>query len=669
MAIVPMSKIQLFILRSKKAEIFEFLQDQGVLQLEEMDGPRLQIPEKYLETEARLADSSYAIQFLSAYQKEKNPFKYLFLGNVEVTNIEKVKKTALQYDFSTVVKQIKDIELNITHSKNEIIEINQEIDILRTLEKYDCPLENLANLEKTSVLVGNTPVRDFLAVREELEAMTSNIFIEVLKETTEKTYFFVVSLADQRKDIQEILTKFHFIETEFSEKYKLSAKKEIERLQIQKTELLNRQKNAEEEAVKMCRELPKLKMLHDYCLWEKERKEALAFATVTESVVFFTGWMPQKKISFLQKKMEEISPEVALFEIPKEKDEIPPVELENNVLTTPFQAVTKLYGLPSFRDFDPTPLLASFFLLFFGLCLTDVGYGAILFLTMIIFLKFTIVPRGIKPLFQLLLIGGLSTIAMGIIFGSWFGIEMDMLPQWIQNLQVFDSVSDPLTVLAIMLGLGVFQILFGITLKFIHTIKHSGFQTALMDQGLWLWTLIMLGLFGAANFVPMLESSLLLFKYCVWGGLLGLVLTQGRHQKTWGGKLGAGVLSLYNIVGYFSDVLSFSRLLALGLATGVIAGAVNLIAGIVIEDKIQIGTSGIALADGVSVFSFIGSLFFMILILVIGHIFNLLINALGSFIHSARLQFIEFFTKFLEGGGRSFMPLQRKEQMVYLEDR
>jgi len=193
--------------------------------------------------------------------------------------------------------------------------------------------------------------------------------------------------------------------------------------------------------------------------------------------------------------------------------------------------------------------------------------------------------------------------------------------------------------LLISLSLGVIQIYAGFIIKFIANVKENKIKTGLMDQGSWLLLISGLLLSILVNSVGSLAGLKIITKYITWAGLLSVVVTQGRSNKNIILKAAGGVLSLYDIIGYFSDILSYSRLFALGLSTAVLAVVVN---NFVMLFK-DIPFVGFILAA---------------LVFIIGHFFNMLISGMGAFIHSTRLQYVEYFTKFYEGGGTPFKPFK-----------
>jgi V/A-type H+-transporting ATPase subunit I len=252
--------------------------------------------------------------------------------------------------------------------------------------------------------------------------------------------------------------------------------------------------------------------------------------------------------------------------------------------------------------------------------------------------------------------GGFVTFIIGALTGGWFGVVLEDLPESLgfakralTAIKIFDPVKDPITMLIISFVLGFIQIWVGIAIDMWWKIKNKQIIDGILDSGTWLYFLSVIVFYGATSFGLLPDSLKKIALYLLISGVVVIVLTQGRRQKNVFMKFLSGLGSLYGLVGYISDILSYSRLLALGLATSVIAMVVNLI--------------GILFKDLVPVFGWI----LMILILVGGHTFNLVINVLGAFIHSGRLQFVEFFPKFFKGGGKIFKPFQRVSKYVSLK--
>ncbi|HID15839.1 MAG TPA: V-type ATP synthase subunit I, partial [Candidatus Atribacteria bacterium] len=391
----------------------------------------------------------------------------------------------------------------------------------------------------------------------------------------------------------------------------------------------------------------KLEVIFDYLSILKEREDVKKELFWTKKVLLIEGWVLEPDVEKLKKELKSIGSQIEILVFDPPEGETPPIELDNKRYVKPFEIITKLYSYPNHREPDPTPFVALFFFVFFGMCLTDAGYGIVMAVLFYLAVKKFKIGSGAKLFFKLLMYGGVATIFAGALTGSWFGNSIDLLPQsfgFLKSIKNFimitDPMKNPIPMLAFSLLLGLIQIFTGLFIEFYSNIKAGKVKDAWMDQGSWIFFLVaILIAIGGLPFA----------KYLVMIGALIIVLTQGRHNKNILAKIGGGVLSLYDVVGYLGDTLSYSRLFALGLTTAAIAMIVNTIM------ELLSGTPIIGFLIGAVIFVF-------------GHIFNLVINALGAFIHSARLQYVEFFTKFYEGGGLPFSPFKLKTQYVKIKN-
>ena len=365
----------------------------------------------------------------------------------------------------------------------------------------------------------------------------------------------------------------------------------------------------------------------------------------TDTVFYFDGWMPARA----QAEVEELLKRYEFYydiQEPDAEEEVP-VLLHNSSVATPFEAVTNMYSLPSRKDIDPTTILAPFYFIFFGMMLSDAAYGIILSALCFFVLK-KYKPEGtIYKMFKMFFYCGISTFIWGALFGGWFGnfftVAADTLlgkefaidPIW------FNPLEEPMRLLIFSLILGAIHLFIGMGVQAYMYIRDGHPVDAICDIGLWYVLLIGLVLFAVGGSVTPVLSTVGKIMSIV--GVVGILVTGGRKKKGIG-KITGGLGALYGITNYLSDILSYSRLLALGLATGVVAQVIN--------------TLGSLAGGGV-----VGAIVLTVA-LVFGTIFNLAINALGAFVHSCRLQYVEFFGKFYTGGGREFRPFARKTKYV-----
>jgi V/A-type H+-transporting ATPase subunit I len=327
---------------------------------------------------------------------------------------------------------------------------------------------------------------------------------------------------------------------------------------------------------------------------------------------------------------------------PEDGEEIPTV-MQNNAAITPFEYLVHSFSLPQHHEIDPTPVIAPFFFIFFGIALGDAGYG--LLLASIcggLLLKLKMGPTG-RKISWMFLISGIGAIIFGIITGSVLSL---------QNIKfgIFNPLEQPILLLLIALGLGVVQLFLGLFISAYATIRDGHWGDALWNQG----TLIF---FLAAALVVLTKDAIgltlytnqLIYLFLIAG--LSMVIANTRGKKGIGGIIGGilgGFYNIYGTIGFFSDILSYSRLMALGLSGGVMGGIMNQLAWMLVGSIPVLGW-----VFGAAVFLF-------------GHTLNLALSVLGAYVHSSRLQYLEFFGKFFEGGGKPFTPLQKRQKYTFL---
>ncbi|MBU2617772.1 MAG: V-type ATP synthase subunit I, partial [Euryarchaeota archaeon] len=386
---------------------------------------------------------------------------------------------------------------------------------------------------------------------------------------------------------------------------------------------------------------PKLLAVYDHVYIEREREDVIKNLAKTEASFLIEGWIKKKDVETLKQRLRSVSSAVEISTRDPEEGEQVPVTLENITIVDPFEAVTEMYSQPKYTEIDPTPLVTVFFIIFFGICLSDAGYGIMLStLSILMMKKYNMGSTG-KKFLRLLFIGGISSFFFGVLSGSWFGDLLRMPALWI------NPVDDPITMLVFALILGLIQIFVGIGVKMYNNIRRGNIKDAVFDQ--LTWSILLSGLV-LIILAEMDIISIGKIPYGVTGfGALSLVLTQGRHQKGMVKKIVVGLASLYGIIGYFSDVLSYSRLMALSLATIVLAMVFNTIA-FIMKDIYLVG------------------IFITAMVLIVSHFFILIIGTLGAFVHTMRLQYVEFFSKFYVGGGKKFSPFRMDTKYIEIEE-
>ena len=401
-----------------------------------------------------------------------------------------------------------------------------------------------------------------------------------------------------------------------------------------------KKKAIEDRLKELAKDIELLEILYDAestnLVAERQKEKLLA----TEQCVCLQGWIPESSAERVSSVLSKISCAVEIKD-PEEEEE-PPVLLRNNFFARTFEWVLGMYSYPKYGTYDPTFIMSIFYFIIFGLMFADVGYGFIMTVACFGALKLLNPGKGMRNFLAMFGYCGISSMIMGVLFGAYFGnlpqafsenmLGVEGATSTMQTAVLFDPLADPMSFLLVSLAIGAVHLIAGMAVQFYVLCKKGEWVAALCDIATW-W-LAFLGL-GLTFLFPW-------GKYVALAGVASIVLTGGRREKSIIMKLAKGLLALYGAVNFAADLLSYSRILALGLAASVIAQVVN-----------TMGTMG-----GPNFVGFI----MMILVFLIGHLLNLVINVLGTFVHTSRLQYIEFFGKFFEDGGKPFNPAEPSDK-------
>lgn len=649
MAVNPVSKISLISLNRHKEQIIDLLHRAGVVQILE---PEESAKPSSSDIEYGLAQVNFALKFLKKYE-EKMPLRKkierIQEGGITISE-KKYRQIIEEFDYRRIIEEISDLEAEMNQAANNVTKHRSDIEALTMWKGLDFVPARLGESRCTFSVIAGIDKDKCEGFRKDLKKHQKLLETRKIAEDDKKEYYLLIAAKSVWEKAKAVLVKHSWEEASipYPEKMPSNAISELEGA------ISREEKNiaeTEKKIKKYAKHDRSLKVIYDYLSWQLEKKNAGNAVSGTEDAFAMMAWMEKDHIGPIKKELDKITREYAIEELSVKEGENVPVPLKNKKLFYPFEMVTGIYGMPLSKEPDPTPYLTGFFLVFFGMCLTDAGYGAVLALFSFLAIKIFKIPPEKSRLFKVLIWGGLFTFVIGALFGGWFGIVLDeQLPAWLANflmsIRIIDPIADPITVLIITLIMGIIQILFGIGIAMFHEIRHGRAKDGILDHGTWILFILAI-MFWVTTMVGILPESLgQIALYVVIAGVVILVLTQGRKEKNIFLKIFKGIGSLYGLVGYFSDVLSYSRLLALGLATGIIAMVVNLIALLVVDMVPFVGWF-------IAIFIFIG-----------GHLFNMVINVLGAFIHSSRLQFVEFFGKFMEGGGSRFKPLRKEAKYI-----
>lgn len=630
MSIAKMNKVTIIGTKDKEEEILKKIMKQGFFQVEDM---------------SHLAEDE---EFKDIFHKEEKNEEIARI-NQKLVKIEKaISNVHKYYKIKKSMFAEKPIyqELSKEKAENCYDEAEKVNTIADTIEENTLKIEELHNLKKElepwinfsisadlkninyiKIILGTI---DLKYKKEQIEMLLSkekvDYSINIVNKDKAKMYVAVATKSESATQVKRILKQFNFEEKNIELENETIAEK-IQKIQAQIAEL---EKQIQDNKEKIEPEQNKtFENLYDYYSSQKELKLIQRNVVTTKNTFYLEGWMPEgckieNNKEFIIKMREE-----------QEGDDAP-VLVKNSSIVEPFQSITNMYSVPNKHELDPNPIMAFFYIIFFGLMLSDAGYGLLLTFGCLFMIKKKKYARGEGNLIKLLAYCGVSAILWGLFFGSCFGNIFPLKA-------VIDPLKDVMPLMGLALLFGIIHIYVGMLMKAIQLIKERKILDAIFDIGF--WYLLLTGVFLLV--IPIVAGDIGIWsevgKYLAIVGAIGLLLTGGRHEKNIIKKVVKGVSGLYDITGYFSDVLSYSRLMALCLSTGVIAQVVNLLAQLVGPIP-------------------------AILVGIIGHGFNLANSALGSYVHTSRLQYVEFFGKFYEGGGKEFTPFKYKNKYTKIKE-
>ncbi len=635
MAIAEVQKIQILAHRKAKMEILSSIQEEGLIHLESADFDELGLNSStpdISQLEHSLHRISHALAYLSQWE-EKGFVKRMFAQKPQVARQK--REEVLSVDYLPILDEVEKLEAQKNELLSEIRFLEKELEFLSPLKVLELPLNSLAPTDSVEILLCILPLsrqEDFQKMAEE-----ETLWYEVVNQEKRRGYLLIIYLKKERLHIEQILKELNFIPLYMTESVlsRADEKDRVEdvmsRISKEVDEKKERLEALEKEGQNLFAYRENFMRIYDVLHNEREKILSSRLSGETERVFYLEGWIRSADVSKLKSKLEPYSEVVELYFRPPLPDEDPPVILENPKAGQPFEVVTKLYGLPIRNSFDPTLPLAPFFFVFVGLCVSEAGYGLLVALLSFLFIKFAKPKGGLLQFLKLMSLLGISTVIFGTLIGGWFGFPL-------RSLMLFDPLQNPLLFLGLAIVLGFIQVWFGTLLNMINGIKNKLYLQSIFVQGGWLLLLPCIVLY----FIPQTKRP-------IWGiltllGAAGIVFFASPSRNPFARFFG-GLYSLYGISRYLADVLSYSRLLALGLATTVIAMVVN------------------TLCQTALGIPWVGWLF-AALIFVGGHLFNLGISFLGAFVHSMRLQFVEFFSKFFISGGKPFRPFELESKYV-----
>ncbi len=652
MSIARMTRVTLLAPRDAREELVDRLHELGAVHISDVTAASQEEELAELltpfEPETRMlrlsmARTDFIIELLERYEDEKGGLVSSFL--VERVHLDYDAFMAIEGDFDleALYREMEAQDVRLRQSGAAISALEDELEALRPWEALDAPLGGLRGLQSVHFRPLIASATGLKAWAAELEERCPHSVWEEVGRERESVRVAAMVHADDLEEFDHLAAESGFEAAQLADG-RGSVKEEMGGIEGRLDEERAEKSRVEEAIVGKMDLKPKVMALNDYLHNQLMKEEAKKRFLHTRSVVALQGWVEEARREEVQAGIEGLgmSADVAFSE-PEEGDE-PPTLMVNRRRIRPAETLIELFGIPNHAETDPTPFVAPFFILFFGMCIGDVGYGLILAGAFWLAQKKLDVSESAKKFLRLFMYCGFASILMGVLTCGYFGIdgflgvEGKSLPSFMKFPGTMDLLFKPIPFMVICLGLGLLHIFIGVAIEMRDNIRENSLWLGLCEQGttLLFWLgIAVAGLGFGIGVKPLGQAGV----YIAAAGVATVVLFSNIASKNLAGKFFGG---LYNFYGLFSstigDVASYLRLYALGLATISIGMVVNIMASLV---------------WGVPVLGII----FMLVIILGGHAFNLAVNFLSAFVHPLRLQYVEFFSKFYEDGGVPFAPL------------
>ena len=646
MAIAKMNKVMLIAPTDKQNDLLDAIQELQSLEVTSLEQAKELFAENSIALQEADADGINALQqkfegihaaitFVEKNQKQPSLIQKLKTPREQFA-LSELQKEVQKWDTDALVDHVESIRNTLRKKDDELKELREKEALLRKWSALDFYPKDIFKHPYTKTKMGTIP------------QATDNAYLDGLKEselisvyevyhTREEIGVLVTYPRKAQQAAKEELAKAHFsiVWYAFEEAPSVELEKNLKAQQA----VVDAKKKVLDDLQEEKDLLRKLQLSAEVTYNELQKEQAKNGLVNGQHVFVLQGWLTTKAVDDVEVQLKEKLGEgeyVFLpLEIAEEEYEEVPTVLENNTFLQPFENLTEMYGLPKYGELDPTPYTAPFYLVFFGMMAADLGYGALLWLGTFIMLKFFHFDKGTNRNLKFFHLLSYPVMIWGIVFGSAFGADLPFQPLSLSK--------DLITIMILSIIFGVIQIMVGLSLGAYSNLKKKAYTDAYTSHLGWLAIItgIILYVLGSMvlniSWIATIGSSI-----AIIAAVAIVVVTVLSSENKWGG-LASGLYNLYGISGYVADVVSYTRLMALAVSGGSIASAFNMLVGFL--PPVARFTAGI----------------FLIVAL---QGLNIFLSFLGAYVHGLRLQFVEFFGKFYDGGGHALKPFKTYEKYV-----
>ncbi|GMA72962.1 V-type ATP synthase subunit I [Tetragenococcus osmophilus] len=550
--------------------------------------------------------------------------------------LRQLSEHANTFDWQNVYSDLRQQDKRLRTIEQKRQELSLKEDELNKWQYFDENPAILSTFNETIGLLGTVPNTELNHLKEEMRKL-QHTYLEIIHQTSTTSYLLLLFLKEKSEEAHDILNEAGFQEYEYP--YEDKPAQVLKQTKEQLQQLASEEKSIKTRLKTQKNNYENLGLVAEYLDGLLMRVNANKYLLQSNYTMELTGWIPAKQTEQLDQQIRQVAGKDYFLEFTEVKEEEysqTPVLLKNHKLIKPFEGLVEMYSLPQYWELDPTPFMMPFYALAFGLMVADFGYGLLLFVASALAKYLLNFKPAMKQNINMFQICSVPTMMWGLIYGNIFGRQF--------SFQLLSTDSDITEILVMSMIFGFIQIMFGLGLKFyLLWQKESAKLKALLQAGAWMFFLISVAMI-AAGMVLVPDTSLQTIGIvCLIASLVMIVIGGSLDGQTVIGKIGSGLYSIMNITNYLSDLISYTRLMALGVAGGSIGAAFNLILSYLpIPAKFTIG-----------------------IVLFIGlHGLNIFLSHLSAYVHGIRLQYLEFFNKFYTGGGRVFKPFKSSEAYV-----
>lgn len=604
--------------------------------VEYFDSPQVESKVRMLTRQIDQIDES--IDYLQQYVQPQPLLKRL-MNQREVYTLKQLYDELQTIDIDQLLKDVQGYQQEIEENGRNL-ESNEESEtFLRQWQKLDMLPSEVEDLEYFTVAIGSIETESAEAFKFALKALHAQV--DEIFYSDEFMNFMITVQKQDRGQLQDILNEFAFKPLEYP--YKEDPKAALRDTMNQRKVLIQQKKDRVQELTTMNDTLWKLKLAKEYVYNVRERENARELMVNSPSLSMISGWTPEEdlvtEVQGIQALLEGKPLAILTEDVKVEEIEDVPIKLDNAHIIGPFETVTEQYSLPQYNEKDPTPYFYPFHILFFGMMSGDLGYGIVLWLLTFIPLHFfELSPkmrRNLRFFHQL----SYGTMAVGLFFGSFFGFTLPF--------QVMDITQNVIEVMIISVTLGLIHLFLGYLLKAIETYKAKDWSSFYLDAMQWM--LMIIGLFILGINFAFFNNHPLAMKVGIWlilGNIIGMIIVNIVSSKNKIVGLGKGAFGIIGAAGFMGDIISYTRLAALGVSGANIGMAFNMIIGMLpLPLKLTVG----------------------VVLFIALHGLNIFLSFLGAYVHNMRLEYVEFFGKFYNGGGKPFKPLSPLEENIWIK--